>query len=353
MKKIINYFKNTLQGKIVKYFFAIIILSNILTFQIVSRITSGNIIYKFRMSIEELKDFHRIKFLGLIISCGLSITLLCILSYIFVNKLKKLTRATNEVAEGNFDIEIKGYGKDELGQLTEHFNIMTKKLKNTAYIQKDFINNVSHEIKTPISSILGFAKILKRKNLTEKDREEYLNIIIEEAKRLENISINVLRLSKLENQDILENEDKFKIDESIRKSILLLQDKWIKKNIEFDLDLSKTYYYGEEELFIQVFTNIIENAIKFSKESGKIEVKLNKNVDYIIITIRDYGVGMDEYTKEHIFDKFYQGDKSRKDIGYGLGMSIVKRIIELYKGSIEVDSEEGEGTTFTLLLNRI
>jgi signal transduction histidine kinase len=353
MKKIINYFRNTLQGKIVKYFFTIIMLSNIVTFQIISRITNSDIIDNFRVSIEQVKGFHRIKFLALIVSGGLSITLLCILSYLFVSKLKKLIRATNEVAEGNFDVEIKCYGKDELGQLTEHFNIMAKKLKSTAYIQKDFMNNVSHEIKTPINSIQGFAKILKRKNLTEKEREEYLDIIIEEAKRLENISVNVLRLSKLENQDVLENEDKFKIDESIRKSILVLQNKWIKKNIEFDLDLDKTYYYGEEELFIQVFTNIIENAIKFSEENGKIEVRINKNVDYIEISIKDYGIGMDEYTKEHIFDKFYQGDKSRNDIGYGLGMSIVKRIVELSKGNIDVKSKLNEGTEFIIKLNRV
>lgn len=353
MRKIINYFRNSLQGKIVKYFFVVIILSNVLTFKIMSKITNGNIINSFKISIEEMKDFHRIKFIALAISCILSITLLCILSYFFVSKLKKLTKATNEVAEGNFDIDIKVYGKDEFGQLTEHFNIMAKKLKNTAYIQKDFINNVSHEIKTPISSIQGFAKILKRKNLTEKEREEYLDIIIEEAKRIENISMNVLRLSKLENQDVLENENKFKIDESIRKSILLLQDKWIKKNIDFDLELDKTFYYGEEELFIQVFTNIIENAIKFSEKNGKIEVKINKNIDYIEISIKDYGIGMDEYTKDHIFDKFYQGDKSRNDIGFGLGMSIVKRIVELYKGYIEVKSELNEGTEFIIKLSRV
>jgi signal transduction histidine kinase len=353
MKKIINYFKNTLQGKIVKYFFTIIMLSNIVTFKIISLMTNREIIDNFRISIEQVKGFHRIKFLALIINGVLSITLLCILSFLFVSKLKKLIRATNEVAEGNFDVEIEYCGKDELGQLTEHFNKMAKKLKNTAYIQKDFMNNVSHEIKTPISSIQGFAKILKRKNLTEKEREEYLDIIIEEAKRLENISINVLRLSKLENQDVLENEDKFKIDESIRKAILILQNKWIKKNIEFDLNLDKTYYYGEEELFIQVFTNIIENAIKFSKENGKIEVRINKNIDYIEISIKDYGVGMDEYTKEHIFDKFYQGDKSRNDIGYGLGMSIVKRIVELSKGKIFVESKLNEGTEFMIKLNRV
>lgn len=352
MKKIYNYFRHTLQGKIIVYFFTTVLLSNIVTFFIVSPIVNRKILGSEQYLIPILKEFHGLKFVILGISFIISLTLLCFISTLAVKQIKKLTKATNEVAEGNFDVKLETKEKDEIAQLIFHFNDMTKKLKNTAYIQKDFVNNISHELKTPIASIQGFAKVLKNKDLTEEEREEYLNIIIEESKRLENLSSNILKISKLENQDVLENQSKFALDENIRRAILLLQNKWIEKNIKFNLDLPTTYYYGNEELFLQVWTNIIENAVKFSRENGEINIGIEKSFDFIKVYIEDKGIGMNEEVVSHIFDKFYQKDDSRSASGYGLGLAIVKRIVELSKGSIYVKSELNIGSTFIISLSR-
>lgn len=263
MKKVYNYFRNTLQGKIIIYFFTTIFVSNAITFFIVSPIINKKISILKENSSIEFNDFHTLRFLTLLISFIICVTSLCFISILVVKKIKVLTKATNEVAQGNFDIHLETKEKDEIAQLIFHFNEMTKKLRNIAYIQKDFLNNISYELKTPISSIQGFAKILKDDNLTKEERLEYLDIIIEESKILEKLSINKLRLSKLENQDIIDNENKFSLDENIRKAILILQGKWIGKNINFNLDLPKTYYYGNEELFLQVWTNIIEMQLNF------------------------------------------------------------------------------------------
>lgn len=351
MKKIYNYFRHTLQGKIIVYFFTTVLLSNIVTFFIVSPIVNRKILGSEQYLIPILKEFHGLKFVILGISFIISLTLLCFISTLAVKQIKKLTKATNEVAEGNFDVKLETKEKDEIAQLIFHFNDMAKKLKNTAYIQKDFVNNISHELKTPIASIQGFAKVLKNKDLTE-EREEYLNIIIEESKRLENLSSNILKISKLENQDVLENQSKFALDENIRRAILLLQNKWIEKNIKFNLDLPTTYYYGNEELFLQVWTNIIENAVKFSRENGEINIGIEKSFDFIKVYIEDKGIGMNEEVVSHIFDKFYQKDDSRSASGYGLGLALVKRIVELSKGSIYVKSELNKGSTFIINLSR-
>ncbi|MGG7142739.1 ATP-binding protein [Clostridium nigeriense] len=350
MRKMYNYFRNTLQGKIIVYFFTTILLSNIVTFFLVSPIINTIISSNIESLIFIVKEFHLIKLLILSISFILCVTSLCCISRRIVKQIKKLTKAMNEVSEGNFDIYLKTKEKDEIAQLIFHFNEMTRKLKNTAYIQKDFVNNISHELKTPIASIQGFAKILKNKNLKDEDREEYLNIIIDESKRLENLSSNILRVAKLENQDMLENQSKFLLDENIRKSILLLQNKWVEKNINFNLSLPKTYYYGDQELFLQVWTNIIENAIKFSNKNTEIKIKIEKSIDLIKIYIEDEGIGMTDEVKEYIFDKFYQEDNSRGSTGYGLGLAIAKRIVELSNGQIEVESEINKGSKFIISL---
>ncbi|EKY22586.1 HAMP domain-containing sensor histidine kinase [Clostridium celatum] len=352
MRKIYNYFRHTLQGKIIFSFFTVLVLGNIITFFITSPFIIKVLGNKVENNTQGIYQFHRIKILILTISCIISVSALCVVSRIIVKQIKILTKATNEVAEGNFDVYLETKEKDEIGRLINHFNKMTKNLKHTAYIQKDFINNVSHEFKTPIASIQGFAKILKNDKLSKEDRQEYLDIIIEEAKRLENLSDNVLKLSKLENQNVLENQQKFSLDEQIRRAILILENNWQEKEIKFNLDLKKTYFYGQEELLLQVWINIIGNAIKFSNRNQSINIKIESNVEFVLVIIKDNGVGMDEDTLVHIFDKFYQGDNSRSLKGYGLGLAITKRIVELSNGEIIVESSIGEGSTFYIKLFR-
>ncbi|WP_026477407.1 HAMP domain-containing sensor histidine kinase [Alkaliphilus transvaalensis] len=267
-----------------------------------------------------------------------------------VKPLSILSSAMEEVAKGNFDIQVENKSKDEIGQLTKSFNKMTKELKNIEYLRKDFITNVSHEFKTPIASIQGFAKLLQKGNLSEDEKQEYAHIIVEESVRLSNLSSNVLKLSKLENQEIIEKKVKFSLDEQIRRSILLLEHQWGKKNIEFDIELNKIYYFGDEELLQQVWINLIGNAIKFSEVNGIIGIHLEAFSNMVRVSIKDDGIGMSEETIHRIFEKFYQGDKARSHEGNGLGLSLVKRIIDLVGGRITVESNLKEGSTFIVEL---
>lgn len=267
-----------------------------------------------------------------------------------VKPLLTLTWATQEVAKGNFDIQLEHKSEDEIGQLTHNFNKMTKELNNIELLRKDFITNVSHEFKTPIASIQGFAKLLQNGNLSEDEEQEYTGIIVEETTRLSNLSSNILKLSKLENQEIMEKKTTFSLDEQIRKSILLLEHAWSNKQLEFDIELEKVDYVGDEELLEQVWLNLLGNAIKFSSVKSMICIRLRQTASAIHVIITDEGMGMSEKTMSRIFEKFYQGDNTHSHEGNGLGLPLVKRILDLFDGTINVESKLEEGSTFTVQL---
>ncbi len=227
---------------------------------------------------------------------------------------------------------------------------MIKELQSTENLQTEFINNVSHEIKTPISSIEGFAKLLKEKDLSDEEREEYSNIIVEESERLTNLTGKMLKLSKLHNQDRITNKQEILVAEQIRRTISLLEPKWAQKDIKININLKECCFLGDDELLFQVWVNLLDNAIKFSKQNGKIDVKVDSKNGYINVAIKDYGAGMQEAELEKIFERFYQIDKSHSEEGCGLGLAIVKRIIELSEGTIEVESKENQGTTVKVRL---
>lgn len=262
----------------------------------------------------------------------------------------QLNNATQEVAKGNFDVVVVNDSQDEIGQLTESFNKMAKELKSIEYLRKDFVSNVSHEFKTPISSILGFAKLLENRNLTEEEKKEYLEIIVEESERLSNLSTNILKLSKLESQDIVFNKAEYSLDEQIRRVILLLEPKWCEKNIDFDIDMENISFLADEDLMQQVWINLLNNAIVYSYQNGVIHIKMykQKEEEKAVIIIKDEGIGMDKHTKDRMFEKFFKGDTSHSKEGAGLGLALVKRIIDLHQGVIEVESEPGKGTAIKL-----
>lgn len=262
----------------------------------------------------------------------------------------QLNNATQEVAKGNFDVVVVNDSQDEIGQLTESFNKMAKELKSIEYLRKDFVSNVSHEFKTPISSILGFAKLLENRNLTEEEKKEYLEIIVEESERLSNLSTNILKLSKLESQDIVFNKAEYSLDEQIRRVILLLEPKWCEKNIDFDIDMENISFLADEDLMQQVWINLLNNAIVYSYQNGVIHIKMykQKEEEKAVIIIKDEGIGMDKHTKDRMFEKFFKGDTSHSKEGAGLGLALVKRIIDLHQGVIEVESEPGNGTAIKL-----
>jgi len=264
--------------------------------------------------------------------------------------IKRLSVAAKKVSAGDFSIKLETYREDEVGELTNNFNDMVKDLASIESLQKEFVDNVSHEIKTPITSIQGFAQLLRDDNISKEEKNEYIDIIEEESNRLLNLSTSMLKLSKLQNQNKITNIEQIDISEQIRKALSLLEPKWKEKEIVFNISMKKRYFYGDEDLIFQVWVNLLENAIKFSKQNGKIDISLKEKENWIEIKIKDYGIGMDEEERKKIFTRFYQIDKSHSAKGSGLGLAIVKRIVELSKGKIDVISEKNVGTTIIVNL---
>jgi signal transduction histidine kinase len=268
-----------------------------------------------------------------------------------VNPIVKITNATKKIASGDFDVRLEEtVHTDEIGELQRNFNRMARELKSNAYLKKDFVSNVSHEFKTPLAVIQGYAKLLEEDQVTEVERKEYASQIVRESERLSNLAANILRLSKLENQEISEIPERFLLDEQIRQCVLLLEPKWSVKHIEFDIRLPSISFVGNEELLSQVWINLIDNAVKFSNVNGEISISMHFQNNLAEIEISDFGIGMDEETSKRIFERFYQGDPSHSKEGNGLGLSIVKRIVEMHDGKIVVKSKPGEGTKFTVSL---
>ncbi|MEK3920782.1 HAMP domain-containing sensor histidine kinase [Paenibacillus sp. FSL K6-2393] len=287
---------------------------------------------------------------GLCVLIGTSLT--AFLSKKALNPIRKVIDSIHRVAAGDFSVKVNLKGIGELEELSESFNKMTKELAGIETLRNDFINNFSHEFKTPIVSVRGFAKILKENPLSEEDRQEYLDIIIKESERLATLSTNVLTLAKYENLEILMDKNPFRLDEQIRRTIILMEPKWSAKAITINLNLEEVVYSGNEEVIQQIWINLLDNAIKFSHTDGLIEVTLAIFNEEIHFSIQDHGVGMDEHTKAHLFDKFFQGDASHAKKGYGLGLPLVKRIIELCNGDIIVQSEQARGSKFSVVFYR-
>ncbi|MGG3803496.1 HAMP domain-containing sensor histidine kinase [Metabacillus fastidiosus] len=271
-------------------------------------------------------------------------------SRIALNPIRKVIVAIHRVANGDFNTKINIKGIGELEELSHSFNKMTQELSGIETLRSDFINNFSHEFKTPIVSLRGFAKLLKENKLTQEERQEYLDIIITESERLAELSTNVLTLAKYENLEIIVDKTPFRLDEQLRKTIILLEPKWSAKDITVNVKLDEVIYTGKEELTQQIWLNLLDNAIKFSNQGGLITITLENINGVIQFVIQDEGAGMDNQTRAHIFDKFYQGDTSHLKSGYGLGLPLVKRIVNLCGGNISVQSESGKGSIFTIEL---
>lgn len=268
-----------------------------------------------------------------------------------IDPVTKLSDLSRRVAKGDFNatLDAKSY-IDEIQTVINSFNAMVKELGTNEALSNDFVTNVSHEFKTPIAAIEGYATLLQEKALSDDEREEYIEKILFNSKRLSTLTGNILLLSKLETQNIITDKSWFSLDEQIRKCILSLESKWSEKGIDFNIEMDKVWYYASESLFFTVWTNIIGNAVKYSKENSTIDITLEKSVDFIIVTVTDEGVGMSPETLEHMFDKFYQGDLSHRAEGNGLGLTLVKRILDLCNAHAEVKSQLGAGTEFTVFL---
>lgn len=262
--------------------------------------------------------------------------------------IARLRKATQQVAQGDFTVRVAVSGRDELSCLMKNFNDMVEALARNEYLQKDFISNVSHELKTPIASILGFARLLQSEGLDEATRREYVDIIADESQRLSHLSQNLLRLSSLDRVPVTEAKP-YALDEQLRRMVVQLEPTWESKAINWELDLSPTTVTAHEELLAEVWINLLANAIKFSSQDGVIQI-ICYATDQVYVEITDHGCGMDKDTMSRIFERFYQGDTSHSREGSGLGLCIVKKIIAQSGGEIHVRSTPGKGATFRVAL---
>lgn len=270
---------------------------------------------------------------------------------LMIRPIQNMSNAFDELSKGNFSVKIPTDEKvAEIREMAQHFNAMTHDLAHMETLRSDFVANVSHEFKTPIAAIEGYATLLQNPNLTREKHDHYVEIILDNSRRLSNLSSNILSLSKLENQEMIVDNREFRLDEQIRRSILMLEGKWSAKNIEFDMDLPKQMYYGSESLLAQVWSNILDNAIKHSPSDSVIHVNIHKAEKCLTVSVADHGEGMTEEVQKHIYEKFYQGDNSRKAEGNGLGLTLVKRIVELCNGTVSVQSMPRQGAVFSVTL---
>ena len=261
--------------------------------------------------------------------------------------LVKLSSASKEVARGNFDVTVSDSSKMEEVQSTfRNFNAMVRELKSISTLSSDFIANVSHEFKTPLSVIEGYAMLLQDDRLTAQEREDYLNKILVNTRRLNTLVGNILMLSKMETKPLPEQYTRFRLDEQLRQVVA----QWSAKGISFRVRLDEVELLGWEQVLPYVWSNLISNAIKFSPSGSVIALTLLEQRECAVVTVSDRGCGMEPDVQERIFEKFYQGDTSHKAEGNGLGLALVRQIVELSQGVVEVESQPGKGSTFRVIL---
>lgn len=294
---------------------------------------------------------HKVMITITLISCTIVGTIITTLSSrAMVKSVQEFIEASNRVANGDFSARVRMRHPAELRKLSDNFNRMAEELGGIEVLRTDFINNFSHEFKTPIVSIKGFAEILKDDQLSKEERDEYLDIVISESTRLASLASRVLEFTKIEQQNIVSEKVCFNLGEQIRQCILLLDAKLTQKKICLELNLYDFTIEANREMLSQIWLNLLDNAIKFTSEEGIIRLNMRPLEEAVEVEIIDNGCGISEEAISHIFDKFYQADGSHAMEGNGLGLSMVKKIIELHDGMIECYSQMGKGTMFKVAL---
>lgn len=270
----------------------------------------------------------------------------------FFKPIRIVSDAINRVAQGDFSVQIDSSKfKNEMKNLANDLNKMITELNSIEVMRSDFVSNVSHEFRAPLSSIQGYVTLLSNPTLDTEQRNEYFTKLSESVRQLSGLVDNVLKLSRLESQNIVSETKLFSLDEQLRQAVLMFEQQWSQKKIWLDLNLPECEYNGNEELLNQIWVNLIGNAIKFTDENGEIGISIdNSQKDFVIVTIADNGVGMSDDVKAHIFEKFYQADTSRKAEGNGLGLALVKTVADLTNAVVSVESELGKGSKFTVKL---
>ncbi|ENQ3106178.1 Signal transduction histidine kinase [Bacillus sp. 491mf] len=283
---------------------------------------------------------------------GLSIILIAIAARFIVRPIQLFTSATKKIANGEYEVALPEYRKDEIGTLAVSFRKMAKSLKDLDRMRQEFVSNVSHEFQSPLASIQGFSKTLQTNEMSESERKHYLEIIESESRRMSSLCKQLLTLASLDKEERVLDKKTFDVGKQIRDVIFMLEWQWREKDVAIELDVPSIQVYGDENLLHQVWTNLLTNSIKFTESGGTISFDGEEKDTELCLTISDTGIGMSEDEIDKIFDRFYKVDEARNRTieGSGLGLSIVKKIIDLHEGSITVHSVKGEGTTFTIYL---
>jgi signal transduction histidine kinase len=303
---------------------------------------------------ESFSQIRNILLTSLLIVLLIGIFLVLITTRFLIRPLVQITNATNELARGNFHIHLDVKSKDEIGQLAKSFNYMVKELNNTEQMRKDFVANVSHELQSPLAAIKGMTIALKDEAVKPEEGQLYLEQILLESERLSSLTKQLLNLSILEANKSPFHPKHYPLDRQLRNQLVAMQSLWMKKNLEIDFDLPKLEVFADESLMNQVWTNLYSNAIKYNFDYGKISVRGFDRSNQVEILISNTGYGIPKKDIPHIFERFYRGEKAhtRTTESYGLGLAVVKRIIDLHNGSISVDSGESQETTFRICLNK-
>ena len=270
--------------------------------------------------------------------------------------VKIITDATAKIMQGDFSVRVApmhGAGMEGFNQIGKAINAMVEELAGTETLRTDFIANVSHELKTPLAVMGNYATMLQKPGITEDEKNEYAKAISEAARKLAQLITNILKLNKLENQQIFPQPQEFDLGEQLRECLLVFEDAWEAKNLQIETDIQEDVCIkSDPELLSLVWNNLISNAVKFTPDGGTIGLSLKTDGGSVIVQVRDTGCGMKPETGMHIFEKFYQGDTSHATQGNGLGLALVKRVVDILNGEIGVQSVYGEGSTFTVKFKR-
>lgn len=300
-----------------------------------------------------ITDMHMIGVLSMLVPIVVLVTLVNFLFTRFIYRyLDKISYAMQKVADGDYTVRLDAEKDQPFRELYRNFNTMAEELGGVEMLKNDFINGYAHELRTPITSINGFAEMLLNDDgtLSREEKRSYLEIIASESRRLADLAGNSLLMSRLDTQKIIPDKKPFSLDEQLRRCSILLSGQWTEKELDMTMDLDEAVYVGDYDLMQHLWINLLTNAVKYTPKGGSITVTLKNEEKFIAVSVADTGKGIPPEDRERIFDKYYQTDKSHSKRGLGLGLAICKRIVQLCNGTLEVESEVGEGSTFTVRL---
>ena len=292
-----------------------------------------------------------------LISVGFSVIDALRRKFTVYRPINKITEAASKMIEGDFSVRVEPVSKfiadDKFNEVIECINKMAEELSSVETLRTDFIANVSHEMKTPLAVIENYGKLLQEPALPEEKRLEYAKAISGASRRLADMMTNILKLNRLENQNIYPKTEKYELGEQLCECLLQYEGEWERRNIEIETELCEgVFISGDRELMSLVWNNLFSNAFKFTDDGGKVKLTLSADEKYATVKVSDTGCGMSSEVGAHIFEKFYQADGSRATQGNGLGLALVKRVIDIMQAEISVESVLGEGTSFTVKIRR-